>query len=69
MNFVLYSTEIGVNLKASSIIKYDFEGSFRSSISENIRIGFTTTNPKGFLLGFYSNISQEYLTIMISNSG
>nr|NVI76555.1 neurexin IV [Cucujiformia] len=61
--------EIGVNLRPSSLIKYDFEGSWRSTISEHIRVGFTTTNPKGFLLGFSSNISGEYLTIMVSNSG
>ncbi|XP_065156246.1 neurexin-4 isoform X1 [Atheta coriaria] len=61
--------EIGVNLRQSSLIKYDFMGSWRSTISENIRVGFTTTNPKGFLLGFSSNITGEYLTIMISNSG
>lgn len=56
-------------MRPSSMIKYDFMGSWRSTISENIRVGFTTTNPKGFLLGFSSNISGEYLTIMISNSG
>ncbi|KAL1140158.1 hypothetical protein AAG570_000090, partial [Ranatra chinensis] len=61
--------EIGVNLRPSSIVKYDFMGSWRSTISENIRVGFTTTNPKGFLLGFFSNISGEYLLIMVSNSG
>lgn len=61
--------EIGVNLRSNSIIKYDFEGSFRSTIAENIRVGFTTTNPKGFLLGFSSNLTGEYLTIQISNSG
>lgn len=61
--------EIGVNMRASSIIKYDFLGSWRSTIAENIRVGFTTTNAKGFLLGFSSNISKEYLTIQISNSG
>lgn len=61
--------EIGVNMRPESIIKYDFMGSWRSTIAENIRVGFTTTNPKGFLLGFSSNISGEYLTIMISNSG
>ena len=65
----LYSTEIGVNMRPESIIKYDFMGSWRSTIAENIRVGFTTTNPKGFLLGFSSNISGEYLTIMVSNSG
>jgi len=61
--------EIGVNLKANSMIRYDFEGIWRSTISENIRVGFTTTNPKGFLLGLFSNISKEYMTIMVSNSG
>ncbi|KYM97578.1 PREDICTED: neurexin-4 [Cyphomyrmex costatus] len=61
--------EIGVYMKPSSMIKYDFMGSWRSTISEKIRVGFTTTNPKGFLLGLFSNISGEYMTIMISNSG
>lgn len=61
--------EIGVNLRSDSIIKYDFLGSWRSTISENIRVGFTTTNQKGFLLGFSSNITGEYLTILVSNSG
>ncbi|XP_037041687.1 neurexin-4 isoform X2 [Bradysia coprophila] len=61
--------EIGVNLRSSSMIKYDFLGSWRSTIAESIRVGFTTTNPKGFLLGFSSNITGEYLTLMISNSG
>ncbi|XP_063893286.1 neurexin-4 isoform X2 [Helicoverpa armigera] len=61
--------EIGVNLRPNSIIKYDFLGSWRSTIAEKIRVGFTTTNPKGFLLGFYSNISGEYLTLQVSNSG
>lgn len=56
-------------MKHSSMIKYDFMGSWRSTIAEKIRVGFTTTNPKGFLLGFFSNISAEYLTIMVSNSG
>lgn len=61
--------EIGVNLRSDSMIKYDFLGSWRSTIKESIRVGFTTTNPKGFLLGFSSNITGEYLTIMVSNSG
>lgn len=51
------------------MIKYEFIGSWRSKIDENIRVGFTTTNPKGFLLGLSSNQSGEYLTIMVSNSG
>lgn len=61
--------EIGVNMRKTSMIRYNFEGSFRSSLSEKIRIGFTTTHPNGFLLGFSSSKSKEYLTIMISNSG
>ncbi|XP_017770023.1 PREDICTED: neurexin-4 isoform X1 [Nicrophorus vespilloides] len=61
--------EIGVNMRQNSMVKYDFMGSWRSTISEKIRVGFTTTNPKGFILGFSSNVSGEYLTIMVSNSG
>ncbi|XP_038122350.1 neurexin-4 isoform X1 [Culex quinquefasciatus] len=61
--------EIGVNMRSSSIIKYDFQGAFRSTLHERIRVGFTTTIPKGFLLGFFSSVSKEYLTLMISNSG
>ncbi|XP_018318496.1 neurexin-4 isoform X1 [Agrilus planipennis] len=61
--------EIGVNMRQSSLVKYDFMGSWRSTISEKIRVGWTTTNPKGFLLGFFSNISGEYMTISVSNSG
>ena len=56
-------------MQSSSMIKYDFMGSWRSTLSENIRIGFTTTKPQGFLLGLFSNISGEYMTIMVSNSG
>lgn len=61
--------EIGVNLRQNSMIKYNFVGSWRSTIAEKIRVGFTTTNPKGFLLGLFSKITKEYMTIMISNSG
>ncbi|XP_018305702.1 neurexin-4 isoform X2 [Mycetomoellerius zeteki] len=61
--------EIGVYMKPNSMIKYDFDGNWRSTISEKIRVGFTTTNPKGFLLGLFSNITGEYMTIMVSNSG
>nr|CAG4640603.1 EOG090X00DN [Eulimnadia texana] len=61
--------EIGVNLHSNYMIKYDFAGSYKSTLAEKIRIGFTTTNPKGFLMGLYSDISKEYLTLMVSNSG
>lgn len=66
---ICYFTEIGVNLRSNSFVKYDFLGSWRSTISEKIRVGFTTTNPKGFLLGFFSMVSGEYMTIAVSNSG
>ncbi|XP_069700773.1 neurexin-4-like [Periplaneta americana] len=48
-------------MRPESIIKFDFMGSWRSTIVENICVGF--------LLGVSSNISGEYLTIMISSSG
>lgn len=56
-------------MRTDSMIRYDFIGDWRSSLSEEIEVGFTTTNPKGFLLGFFSNVSGEYMTIAISNSG
>ena len=61
--------EIGVNMRTSYMIKYDFKGNYKSTIAEKIHVGFTTTDPKGFLLGAYSDISHEYLTLMVSNSG
>ncbi|KAK2720944.1 neurexin-4-like isoform X1 [Artemia franciscana] len=61
--------EIGVNLQSNYMIKYTFPGTYKSTMSEFIRVGFTTTDPKGFLLGLYSDISKEYLTLRISNSG
>ncbi|XP_034938756.1 neurexin-4-like, partial [Chelonus insularis] len=61
--------EIGVNMRPDSMIRYDFTGNWRSTISEYIRVGFSTTDAKGFLLGLSSNISGEYLTVMVSNSG
>ena len=45
------------------------KGKWRSTIAERIHVGFTTTDPKGFLLGLESHISKEYLTLMVSNSG
>jgi len=46
--------EIGVYMKPNSI-KYDFAGNRRSTISEKIRVGFTATNLKEFLLDLFSN--------------
>ena len=61
--------EIGVNMRTNYMIKYDFKGNYKSTIAEKIHVGFTTTDPKGFLLGAYSDISKEFLTLMVSNSG
>jgi len=61
--------EIGVNMRTNYMIKYDFKGRYKSTIAERIHVGFTTTDPKGFLIGAFSDISQEYLTLMVSNSG
>jgi len=61
--------EIGVNMRTNYMIKYDFKGNYKSTIAEKIHVGFTTTDPKGFLLGAYSDISKEYLTLMVTNSG
>ena len=38
------------------MIKYDFKGNYKSTIAEKIHVGFTTTDPKGFLIGAYSVI-------------
>lgn len=51
------------------MIRYDFSGSWRSTLSENIRVGFVTTEPHGFILGLFSNKTKEYMTISVSNSG
>merc|ERR1712001_301118 len=61
--------EIGVNMRTNYMIKYDFKGNYKSTIAEKIHVGFTTTDPKGFLIGAYSVISKEFLTLMVSNSG
>nr|CAG4648471.1 EOG090X00DN [Polyphemus pediculus] len=61
--------EIGVNMQSNYMIQYDFQGSYKSTLAEKIRVGFTTTDPKGFLMGLYSDISKEYMTLQVSNSG
>ncbi|XP_021952537.1 neurexin-4 isoform X2 [Folsomia candida] len=61
--------EIGINLASNSYVKMEFRGSYKSTIAEKLRVGFTTTEPKGFLVGLSSNKTGEYLTLMVSNSG
>jgi len=61
--------EIGINFRTNTMVKYDFKGKYKSTIQERIHVGFTTTNPQGFLMGLFSDISKEYLTLMVSTSG
>jgi contactin associated protein-like 2 len=61
--------EIGINMRTNYMIKYDFKGKYKSTIAERIHVGFTTTDPKGFLIGLESHVSKEFLTLMVSNSG
>lgn len=56
-------------MQSHSMVRYDFIGSYKSTIAEKLRIGFTTTEPKGFLMGLFSNITGEYMTLLVSNSG
>ncbi|XP_069969361.1 neurexin-4 isoform X3 [Penaeus vannamei] len=61
--------EIGIKMLTDTMVKYEIPGTYKSTIAEKIRVGFTTTNPRGFLMGLHSNITGEYLTLAISNSG
>ncbi|XP_042220113.1 neurexin-4-like isoform X3 [Homarus americanus] len=61
--------EIGIKMLTDTMVKYVIPGTYKSTIAEKIRVGFTTTNPRGFLMGLHSNITGEYLTLAISNSG
>ncbi|KAK4300982.1 hypothetical protein Pmani_026854 [Petrolisthes manimaculis] len=61
--------EIGIKMLTDTMVKYQIPGTYKSTIAERIRVGFTTTNPRGFLVALYSNITGEYLTLAISNSG
>ena len=59
--------EIGVTLRSDNYIKYDFEERI-STIEERIRVGFTTTEHKGLIIGISSE-SNEYLNLVMSTSG
>merc|ERR1711899_254946 len=61
--------EIGINMRTDNMIVYEFKGNYKSTIAEKLHVGFTTTDPKGFLIGLYSEVSKEFLTLMVSNSG
>ncbi|XP_035221319.1 neurexin-4-like isoform X2 [Stegodyphus dumicola] len=59
--------EIGVNLQTSDFIRYTFENSI-STLEEYIRVGFTTTDKTGMIVGI-SSYSEEYFNLMMSTSG
>ena len=52
-----------------TMVKYELPGTYKSTVAEDIRVGFTTTDPRGFLIALVSNITGEYLTLAVSNSG
>lgn len=59
--------EIGANLRSDNYIRYDFDTSL-STVEENIRVGFTTTEHRGLVIGVTSH-TGEYLNLLMSNSG
>ena len=59
--------EIGANLRSDNYIRYDFDTSL-STVEENIRVGFTTTEHKGLIIGVTSH-TGEYLNLLMSTSG
>ncbi|XP_045134698.1 neurexin-4-like isoform X1 [Portunus trituberculatus] len=61
--------EIGIKMLTDTMVRYEIPGTYKTTIAERIRVGFTTTNPRGFLIGLHSNLTGEYLTLAISNSG
>ena len=49
------------------MIKYDFKGNYKSTIAEKIHVGFTTTDPKGFLLGAYRYVLNNVFLPLFHN--
>ncbi|GAB6032060.1 hypothetical protein CHUAL_010426 [Chamberlinius hualienensis] len=60
--------EIGVHMRKDDMVEYKFEGTYKSTTEEKIRIGFFTSEPGGMLMGLYGK-SGEYMSIMLANSG
>jgi len=61
------SDEIGANLRSDNYVRYDFDASI-STVEENIKVGFTTTEHKGLIIGVTSH-TGEYLNLLMSTSG
>lgn len=60
--------EIGANFRSENYVRYDFDSSSLSTVEENIRVGFTTTEHKGLILGITSH-TGEYMNLLMSTSG
>lgn len=59
--------EIGANFRADNFVRYDFDTSL-STVEENIRVGFTTTEHRGLIIGITSH-TGEYMNLLMSTSG
>lgn len=59
--------EIGANFRSDNYVRYDFDTSL-STIEEDIRVGFTTTEHRGLILGITSH-TGEYMNLLMSTSG
>lgn len=59
--------EIGANLRSDNYVRYDFDTSL-STVEESIRVGFTTTEHRGLIIGVTSH-TGEYLNLLMSTSG
>ena len=55
-------------MRTNYMIKYDFKGNYKSTIAEKIHVGFTTTDPKGFLIGAYSVIRYAFVILLLSSN-
>ncbi|RWS07981.1 neurexin-4-like protein [Dinothrombium tinctorium] len=64
---LICADEIGVNLRSDNYVRYDFETTI-STLEEYIRVGFTTTEHRGLILGISSE-TGEYLNLVMSTSG
>lgn len=61
------SDEIGANLRSDNYVRYDFDTAL-STVEENVRVGFTTTEHKGLIIGVTSH-TGEYMNLLMSTSG
>lgn len=59
--------EIGANFRSDNFVRYDFDTTL-STVEENIRVGFTTTEHRGLIIGVTA-FTGEYLNLLMSTSG